>query len=255
MIETSLTITHQLGQSSGTRAEMQSSIPVPDVEHNRIPCEFEPSIAVLIPCYNEEVAIGMVIHAFRASLPHADIYVYDNNSSDRTIEFAAAAGAICRREPKQGKGNVVRRMFADVEADIYVLVDGDDTYDATSVDRLIKPVLHDQVDMVNAVRVATAKDAYRPGHRFGNALLTGFISLNFSNECTDVSSGYRAMSRRFVKSFPALSQGFEIETELTIHALELGLPIAEITTPYKERPASSQSKLRTVADGIKILKT
>jgi glycosyltransferase involved in cell wall biosynthesis len=213
----------------------------------------EPSIAVLIPCYNEEVTVGTVVRAFRAELPHADIYVYDNNSSDRTVEIATAAGAICRRERLQGKGNVVRRMFADIEADVYVLVDGDDTYDAASVKRLVEPVATDQVDMVTAIRQATAKDAYRPGHRFGNSLLTGTISWIFGDQCSDVLSGYRALSRRFVKSFPALSRQFEIETELTVHALELGLRIAEITTSYRERPAGSFSKLRTYRDGIHIL--
>jgi glycosyltransferase involved in cell wall biosynthesis len=213
----------------------------------------ETRIAVLIPCYNEELTIGKVVKAFRAELPHADIYVYDNNSTDRTIKVAAAAGAICRSESKQGKGNVVRRMFADIDADIYVMVDGDDTYDATSVKRLIEPVLCEQADMVNAVRLATGKEAYRPGHRFGNALLTSVLSHTFGNQCTDMLSGYRGMSRRFVKSFPALSEGFEIETEITVHALELGLRIVEITAPYNERPEGSVSKLHTVRDGIRIL--
>jgi glycosyltransferase involved in cell wall biosynthesis len=211
-------------------------------------------IAVLVPCYNEELTIGNVVTAFRAALPEAAIYVYDNNSTDRTIEVATAAGAICRRESQQGKGNVVRRMFADIEADVYVMVDGDDTYDATSARRLIAPVLYEQADMVNAVRIATAKLAYRPGHRFGNVMLTGVLSRTFGNQTTDMLSGYRAMSRRFVKSFPALSEGFEIETEITVHALELGLRIVEITAPYRERPEGSESKLRTVRDGIRILR-
>src|ERR1700688_1688169 len=211
-------------------------------------------IAVLVPCYNEELTIGNVVKAFRAELPPATVYVYDNNSVDRTIAVATAAGAICRTEPQQGKGNVVRRMFADIEADIYVIVDGDDTYDATSVRRLIEPVLYQQADMVNAVRVATGKEAYRPGHRFGNAMLTGVLSRPFGDRCTDMLSGYRAMSRRFVKSFPALSEGFEIETEITVHALELGLRIVEISAPYKERPEGSISKLNTVRDGIRILR-
>ncbi len=213
-----------------------------------------PRIAVLIPCYNEELTIGNVVQAFRAELPGATVYVYDNNSTDRTIAIATAAGAVCRTESQQGKGNVVRRMFADVEADVYVMVDGDDTYDATSVKRLIEPVLFQQADMVNAVRVATGKEAYRPGHRFGNILLTGVLSRTFGDRCTDMLSGYRAMSRRFVKSFPALSEGFEIETEITVHALELGLRIAEITAPYKERPEGSVSKLHTYRDGIRILR-
>jgi glycosyltransferase involved in cell wall biosynthesis len=213
-----------------------------------------PSVAVLIPCYNEEIAIGKVVADFRAALPDSQIYVYDNNSTDATIAVATASGAICRSEPLQGKGNVVRRMFADVEADIYILVDGDDTYDAASADRLIAPVWRDRVDMVNAVRKAGAEEAYRKGHRFGNWMLTGLVALIFGNRFTDVLSGYRAMSRRFVKSFPALSRGFEIETELTVHALELRLPIAEVDTPYKERPPGSFSKLSTYRDGMRILR-
>lgn len=214
----------------------------------------EPRIAVLIPCFNEEIAIGKVVADFRSALPHAAIYVYDNNSTDNTVEVAAAAGAICRREALQGKGNVVRRMFADVDADAYILVDGDDTYDATSAYRLLAPVLYDRVDMVNAVRVTKATAAYRKGHRFGNALLTGIVSMIFGDRCTDVLSGYRALSRRFVKSFPALSRDFEIETELTVHALELRLPIAEIEAPYRARPPGSFSKLSTYRDGISILR-
>ena len=214
----------------------------------------KPAIAVLIPCYNEEIAIGAVVRDFRGALPEAAVYVYDNNSTDRTKEVAAVAGAICRHEPLQGKGNVVRRMFADVEADVYILVDGDATYDAASARRMILPVLRDCVDMVNGIRRASAQGAYRAGHRFGNSLLTAIVTLLFGSQITDVLSGYRAMSRRFVKSFPALSRGFEIETELTIHALELRLPIAEIETPYKERPAGSFSKLSTYRDGFRILR-
>jgi glycosyltransferase involved in cell wall biosynthesis len=210
-------------------------------------------IAVLIPCYNEELTIGNVVTAFRAELPEAGIYVYDNNSTDRTSAAARNAGALCRSEKRQGKGNVVRRMFADIEADIYIMVDGDDTYDAASVKRLIEPILYDQADMVNAVRQATGQDAFRHGHRFGNILLTTVVSRTFGRQLTDVLSGYRAMSRRFVKSFPALSEGFEIETEITVHALELGLRVAEVATPYKERPEGSVSKLKTVHDGIRIL--
>src|SRR5262249_36214436 len=156
------------------------------------------------------------------------------------------------REEKQGKGNVVRRMFADVEADVYVMVDGDDTYDAASVKRLIEPIVYNQVDMVNAVRQAVGKGAFRPGHSFGIALLTTVVSRTFGNRFNDMLSGYRAMSRRFVKSFPALSQGFEIETEITVHALELGLRIVEVPAPYKERPKGSFSKLNTLRDGIRI---
>ena len=177
-----------------------------------------PRIAVLVPCFNEELTIGNVVNDFRAALPEAEIYVYDNNSTDRTIDVALKAGAICRKETNQGKGNVVRRMFADIEADVYILVDGDDTYDAASARRLIEPVLHEQADMVNAVRIATGKQAYRSGHRFGNTLLTSALSQSFGHQCKDILSGYRAMSRRFVKSFPALSEGFEIETEITVHA-------------------------------------
>jgi glycosyltransferase involved in cell wall biosynthesis len=215
--------------------------------------EADARIAVLVPCYNEELTIGNVVRSFRTELPEATVYVYDNNSVDQTIAVATEAGAVCRTEPQQGKGNVVRRMFSDIEADVYVIVDGDDTYDATSVKRLIEPVLYQQADMVNAVRVATGKEAYRPGHRFGNVMLTGVLSRTFGDRCTDMLSGYRAMSRRFVKSFPALSEGFEIETEITVHALELGLRIVEITAPYKERPEGSVSKLNTYRDGIRIL--
>jgi len=234
----------------------QVAVRVPEQQAKRsVPLtEADLRIAVLVPCYNEELTIGNVVNAFRAELPGATIYVYDNNSTDRTLAVATAAGAVCRTEPQQGKGNVVRRMFADIEADIYVMVDGDDTYDATSVRHLIEPVLHQQADMVNAVRVATGKEAYRPGHRFGNAMLTGVLSRTFGDRCTDMLSGYRAMSRRFVKSFPALSEGFEIETEITVHALELGLRIVEITAPYKERPEGSVSKLNTYRDGIRILR-
>jgi hypothetical protein len=210
-------------------------------------------IAVLIPCHNEELTIGNVVRDFRSQLPAADIYVYDNNSNDRTIAVAQEAGAICRREEKQGKGNVVRRMFADIEADVYIMVDGDDTYDAASVNRLIEPILYGQVDVVNSVRKATIKDAFRPGHSFGNALLTTIVARTFGRRFTDMLSGYRAMSRRFVKSFPAMSEGFEIETEIAVHALELGLPIVEVSAPYKERPAGSVSKLNTLRDGIRIL--
>jgi glycosyltransferase involved in cell wall biosynthesis len=210
-------------------------------------------IAILIPCYNEELTIGKVVREFRDELPQANIYVYDNSSTDRTIMEARNAGAICRSEKRQGKGNVMRRMFADIEADVYVMVDGDDTYDASSIEGLIAPILYEQADMVNAIRKRVAKDAFRPGHSFGNALLTKVVSSTFGSRLTDMLSGYRAMSRRFVKSFPALSQGFEIETEITVHALELGLRIAEIAAPYKERPEGSTSKLRTIQDGIRIL--
>ena len=210
-------------------------------------------IAILIPCCNEELAIGKVVKEFRAQLPEADIYVYDNNSTDRTIAVAKNAGAICRRERRQGKGNVVRRMFADVEADIYVMVDGDDTYDPTVVHRLIALILYEQVDMVNGIRSPVDKDAFRLGHGLGNAVLTSVLSNTFGSQFNDMLSGYRAMSRRFVKSFPAFSQGFEIETEITVHALELGLHIAKVAASYKQRPEGSLSKLDTVRDGIRII--
>jgi len=213
----------------------------------------QPRIAVLIPCYNEELTIANVVRDFRSALPAADIYVYDNNSLDRTMAVAQEAGAICRREEKQGKGNVVRRMFADIEADVYVMVDGDDTYDAASVNRLIEPILYNQVDVVNAIRKATVRDAFRPGHSFGNTLLTTIVARTFGSRFTDMLSGYRAMSRRFVKSFPAMSQRFEIETEIAVHALELGLRIVEVAAPYKQRPEGSVSKLNTLRDGIRIL--
>lgn len=212
-------------------------------------------IAVLIPCYNEERAIAAVIADFRTALPQAAIYVYDNNSSDRSVEFAEAAGAIVRRERHQGKGNVVRRMFTDIEADVYVLADGDATYDAPSAAPMIAHLLKERLDMVVAVRVDSSEAAYRPGHRAGNRLLTRFVANVFGEAFTDMLSGYRVFSRRFVKSFPALSGGFEIETELTIHALELGLPVSELRTPYYSRPAGSESKLSTWRDGWRILWT
>lgn len=215
----------------------------------------EGTVAVLIPCYNEETPIAKVVADFRAALPGAVIYVYDNNSTDRTAELATAAGAVVRFEPLQGKGYVVRRMFADVEADIYVLVDGDDTYDAASAPKMIDLLLAGPLDMVNGARQADEVAAYRPGHRFGNRLLTHFVQRIFGNRIGDMLSGYRVFSRRFVKSFPALATGFETETELTVHALELRMPIAEVRTPYKERPVGSVSKLRTFRDGFRILRT
>jgi glycosyltransferase involved in cell wall biosynthesis len=213
-----------------------------------------PQVAVLVPCLNEESAIGKVIADFRAVLPNALIFVYDNGSTDRTIEIAKAAGAIVHKEPLKGKGNVMRRMFADVEADIYVLVDGDDTYDARSAPVLIEELIANNLDMVNGARAEDSQLAYRAGHRFGNRLLTGLVAWFFGARFTDMLSGYRVMSRRFIKSFPALASGFEIETELTVHALQLNLPIAEVTTPYRERPPASSSKLRTIPDGIRIMR-
>ena len=212
-------------------------------------------IAVLIPCYNEAATIGTVVKDYREALPQAVVYVYDNNSSDETAEIARASGAVVRNEPLQGKGNTVRRMFADVEADVYVLVDGDDTYDAASAPLLVRKLVQSNLDMVNAARAAAGSEAYRPGHRFGNVLLTGIVRLTFGARFRDMLSGYRVFSRRFVKCFPALSKGFEIETELTIHALDLRMPVAEVEIPYKERPDGSFSKLNTYSDGIGILTT
>ncbi len=210
-------------------------------------------LAVLVPCYNEEAAIAAVVRDFRAALPHAVIYVYDNNSRDRTVEIARRAGAVVRSEPLQGKGNVVRRMFADIEADVYVLVDGDATYHAPSAPVMIDRLVSERLDMVVGCRVDSEEAAYRAGHRLGNALFTGSVARMFGNRFTDILSGYRVFSRRFVKSFPGLSKGFEIETELTVHALELRMPIAEMDTPYGARPAGSQSKLSTFKDGFRIL--
>jgi glycosyltransferase involved in cell wall biosynthesis len=215
---------------------------------------WNPQIAVLVPCLNEEVAIGSVVRDFRALLPEAVVFVYDNGSTDRTVQVAREAGAIVRVEPLKGKGNVMRRMFADIEADIYVLVDGDNTYDVASAPRLIKRLIDDTLDMVNGAREEQSQAAYRAGHRFGNRLLTGMVAWFFGERFQDMLSGYRIMSRRFVKSFPALASGFEIETELTVHALQLNLPIAEQMTPYSERPPSSASKLRTIPDGIRIMR-
>ena len=212
-------------------------------------------IAVLVPCFNEEAAVATVISDFRKVLPDAAIYIYDNNSSDRTAAVAREAGAQVRNERHQGKGHVVRRMFADVDADIYLLVDGDATYDASSAPRMIAALIEDRLDMVVGLRVEQAESAYRPGHRFGNRMLTGFLSMVFGHAFRDVLSGYRVFSRRFVKSFPALSDGFEIETELSVHALELALPVAEIETPYYPRPEGSFSKLNTWRDGFRILGT
>ncbi|HVZ51160.1 MAG TPA: glycosyltransferase family 2 protein [Pseudolabrys sp.] len=212
-------------------------------------------IAVLVPCYNEAVSIAQVVSGFRAALPEATVFVYDNNSSDGTAAAARAAGAEVFEERRQGKGFVVRRMFNDVEADIYVLVDGDATYDAPSVRIMIARLLADRLDMVVGTRVEDAKAAYRAGHRTGNRLLTGFVASVFGPRFNDMLSGYRVFSRRFVKSFPMLSGGFEIETELTVHALELGLAVAEINTPYYARPEGSASKLNTWRDGYRILST
>jgi glycosyltransferase involved in cell wall biosynthesis len=212
-------------------------------------------VAVLVPCYNEAVAVAQVVRDFAAALPQATIFVYDNNSTDDTVSVARSAGAEVFRETRQGKGFVVRRMFTDIEADIYVLVDGDATYYAPSAPRMIARLIEDRCDMVVGIRVDQAVAAYRAGHRTGNRLLTGFVANVFGRSFTDMLSGYRVFSRRFVKSFPLLSAGFEIETELTIHALELGLAVAEIETPYYARPEGSESKLSTWSDGFRILWT
>jgi glycosyltransferase involved in cell wall biosynthesis len=214
-----------------------------------------PRIAILVPCHNEEAAVAAVIAAFRAALPSSIVYVYDNDSSDRTAEIARDAGAVVRHETYRGKGRVVRRMFADVQADIYVLVDGDATYEAASAPAMIAQLLKDHLDMVVGTRIASRRSAFRRGHRIGNRLLSGFVAALFGRTVSDVLSGYRVLSRRFVKSFPALSGGFEIETELTVHALDLGLPIGELETPYHPRRAQSVSKLHTWRDGLSILWT
>ena len=212
-------------------------------------------VAVLIPCHNEAVAIPKVVADFRAALPGATIHVYDNNSTDGTAAAARAAGAVVRREGLQGKGHVVRRMFADVEADIYILVDGDDTYDAAAAPAMVARLLADGLDMVVGTRAADIAAAYRPGHRLGNRVLTGMVAAIFGNRVSDMLSGYRVFSRRFVKSFPALATWFETETEFTVHALELRMAIGEMPTRYRDRPAGSASKLRTFRDGMRILRT
>ena len=215
----------------------------------------KPRVAVLVPCFNEEAAVAKVVADFGKALPSAEIFVYDNNSSDRTVAVAREAGAEVRSERRQGKGHVVRRMFADIDADIYVLVDGDATYDAASAPRMIDALVSDHLDMVVGFRVDQAAAAYRRGHRTGNWMLTSFLASVFGQAFNDILSGYRVFSRRFVKSFPVLSDGFEIETELSVHALELALPVAEIETPYYARPEGSFSKLNTWSDGFRILGT
>ena len=212
-------------------------------------------LAVLIPCRNEEIAIPSVVAGFRAALPDAVIYVYDNRSTDRTAALARAAGAVVRAEPLPGKGNVVRRMFADIEADCYILVDGDDTYDPQSAPEMLRLLVEEQLDMVTARRVTDIAAAYRRGHQTGNFVLTWIVRTIFGDRISDMLSGYRAFSRRFVKSFPALSTGFETETELTVHALELAMPVGEVSSRYKDRLPGSSSKLRTYTDGIRIMRT
>lgn len=210
-------------------------------------------IAVCIPCYNEELTVASVVARARRTLPMAAVYVYDNASTDNTARVALAAGAIVRNEPRRGKGNVVRRMFADIEADIYVLVDGDDTYHLDSAPEMIRVLRQRASDMVNGARITPQAAAYRPGHRLGNAFFTRLVGMLFGAHIEDMLSGFKIFSRRFVKSFPALSAGFEIETEILVHALEMGVALAEVKTPYKERPEGSHSKLQTFRDGWKIL--
>ena len=212
-------------------------------------------VAVLVPCYNEEAAIATVVRDFRAALPDASVYVYDNNSKDQTVARATEAGAVVRTEMRQGKGHVVRRMFADIEADIYVLVDGDDTYDAGASPRMIDRMVADGADILTARRIHTDAAAYRPGHVLGNRMLTGLTATLFNVHLSDMLSGYRVFSRRFVKSFPFTAEGFAIETELTVHAVRLMMPMSEMDTRYKERPVGSVSKLNTYRDGFRILGT
>lgn len=212
-------------------------------------------IAVVLPCYNEEAAIAQTIAGFRAALPGATIFVYDNNSRDRTAELARAAGAVVRNERQQGKGHVVRRMFADVDADVYVMADGDLTYDPRAAPEMVRMLVGEQYDMVVGTRQHEVADAYRGGHVLGNRLFTGLLASLFGRSFTDIFSGYRVFSRRFVKSFPVLSAGFEIETEMSVHALELRMPVGEVETAYGARPEGSASKLSTYRDGWRILKT
>jgi glycosyltransferase involved in cell wall biosynthesis len=212
-------------------------------------------IAVILPCYNEEAAISETVAGFRGALPQATVYVYDNNSRDRTAELARSAGAVVRTERQQGKGHVVRRMFADVDADIYVMADGDLTYDPKAAPEMVRLLVEEQYDMVVGTRQHEAAEAYRGGHVLGNRLFTGLLSQLFGRSFTDIFSGYRVFSRRFVKSFPVLSAGFEIETEISVHALELRMPVGEVVTAYGARPEGSASKLSTYRDGWRILKT
>ena len=213
------------------------------------------SVAVLVPCYNEATTVGAVVTDLQRALPAATIYVCDNASTDDTAQRAGVAGAIVLSEPHPGKGNAIRRLFASVEADIYVMIDGDDTYDASAAPRLVQQLVAERLDMVNVARVSEEEEAYRLGHQLGNRLLTGMIASLFGDKFSDVLSGYRVFSRRFVKSFPALSSGFEIETELTVHALRLRMPVAEMPAAYRARPDGSESKLRTYRDGLEIFRT
>lgn len=215
--------------------------------------EWNARIAVLVPCFNEEKTVGSVVRAFRENLPDATVYVYDNNSTDRTATVAAEAGAVVRRELRQGKGNVVRRMLADVDADLLIMVDGDATYDASAAPGAVQLALREGLDFINIARDEVGDGAYRPAHRFGNRALTGIVRFFFGTAFSDMLSGYKVLSRRFAKSFPIASTGFEIETELTIHCLELRMPAAEISAPYGSRPEGSFSKLKTIPDGIRIV--
>ena len=214
-----------------------------------------PRIAVLLPCYNEEATIGATVTGFRKALPGARVYVYDNNSADATCKVAAKAGAVVRSERQQGKGHVVRRMFADIDADVYLMADGDLTYDPQAAPEMVALLLADQLDMVVGTRKHEEKDAYRGGHVLGNRIFTGLLARLFGRSFNDIFSGYRVFSRRFVKSFPVLSEGFEIETEMSVHALELRMPVGEVETLYLARPEGSESKLSTYSDGWRILKT
>lgn len=210
-------------------------------------------VAVLVPCYNEEVTVGAVVSAFRQALPEATVYVYDNNSSDDTRQCASAAGAVVRTESQRGKGAVVRRMFRDIEADFYIMVDGDMTYDAAIAPAMLDMAISERLDLVNCVRGEAEQEAYRAGHRLGNVMLTGAVRMVFGNGVQDMLSGYKVFSHRYVKSFPASSIGFGIETELTVHALELAMPVGHIQGAYSGRPPGSSSKLSTYRDGIRIL--
>ncbi|MBS1121807.1 MAG: glycosyl transferase [Deltaproteobacteria bacterium] len=225
------------------------------LECARVPLTEGLEIAVLVPCFNEAAAIDKVVRDFRTALPNATVYVYDNNSTDDTSGVARAAGAVVRRELRRGKGNVVRRMFQDIEADIYVMVDGDDTYDAAAAPALVDRLVEDNLDMVVGKRIETHQAAYRAGHRLGNRVLTGLVGWLFGAQIDDMLSGYRVFSRRFAKSFPSFSREFEIETELTVHAMQMRMALAEVETNYKERPPGSTSKLRTFRDGWRILLT
>lgn len=216
----------------------------------------QPSVAVLLPCFNEEVTIGKVVRDFKAALPDATVYVYDNNSTDHTAEIAAAEGAIVRREPRQGKGNVIRAMFEDIDADVYVMADGDDTYPADAAPAMVSKVL-DGYDMVIGDRLSSTyfQENKRPFHNFGNRLVRGSINGLFNAHVTDIMTGYRAFSFTFVKTYPVLSRGFEVETEMTIHSLNNNLRLYELPIQYRDRPAGSVSKLDTVGDGIKVMST